>query len=135
MAFHLRSREIVLNACRSPGSRVWRSGSVPRPATESQWDMRPVDFPGGPQVSHSSPGSQLPVVCWLLTLAPQLPFMFLSPRSVRQPCPCLFLPPSQFIPWWRSCMGEGSPLPAWQGFICNLMLAPGTRGQGTAGMK
>lgn len=32
-------------------------------------------------------------------------------------------------------MGEGSPPQARLGFICNLMLAPGARGQGTAGMK
>lgn len=45
---------------------------------ENQWNVGPVGFPWGPQVSHLevvhllvSPTSQPPVAHWLLTLAPR----------------------------------------------------------------
>ena len=80
-----------------------------------------------------SPHSQVPMVPGPDSgpTAPAVFYALISPLcSTALSLPLAPQPPPPFIPCQRSWVGEGPPLPAWRSFICNLMLAPGTRGQG-----
>lgn len=80
-----------------------------------------------------SPHSQVPMVPGPDSgpTAPAVFYALISPLcSAALSLPLAPQPPPPFIPCQRSWVGEGPPLPGWRSFICNLMLAPGTRGQG-----